>query len=87
MNWNRKLPRLKVLSGWDVVGIFSQFGFEVVSVRGSHAKLRRISATGERETLTVPLHPELDAGTCRAQLRLASRYIAFDRLKPYFFSE
>ncbi len=37
--------------------------------------------------LTVPNHPELDTGTCRAILRQASRYILVTDLHPYFYSD
>ena len=33
--------------------IFDAFGFRVVSIRSSHAKLRRALSDGQRQTLTV----------------------------------
>ncbi|MCD6492457.1 MAG: type II toxin-antitoxin system HicA family toxin [Archaeoglobaceae archaeon] len=33
------MPKLRVLSGKEIVKILSKFGFEVVSQRGSHVKL------------------------------------------------
>ena len=59
-------PRLRRLSGADVVAILRTFGFEVVRTRGSHAKLRRTTAGGENQILTIPLHKELAAGTLHA---------------------
>jgi predicted RNA binding protein YcfA (HicA-like mRNA interferase family) len=53
------MPKLKTLSGKDIVKIFSKFGFEIVSQRGSHVKLRRILDDGTNQTLTIPLHKEL----------------------------
>jgi predicted RNA binding protein YcfA (HicA-like mRNA interferase family) len=64
-----------------------KFGFEIVSQRGSHIKLRRIGPGGRRETLTVPNHPELDTGTCRAILRQAARFLSNAELAPFFYSE
>jgi len=64
-----------------------KFGFEVVSQRGSHIKLRRIGPGGQRETLTIPNHPELDTGTCRAILRQASRFVSAAELAPFFYTE
>jgi predicted RNA binding protein YcfA (HicA-like mRNA interferase family) len=64
-----------------------KFGFEVVSQRGSHIKLRRIGPGGQRETLTIPSHPELDTGTCRAILRQASRFVPSAELAPLFHGE
>jgi len=50
-------------------------------------KLRRIGPGGHRETLTVPNHPELDTGTCRAILRQASRFVPNTELAPFFYTE
>ena len=36
------MPKLKVLSGKDLVKIFILFGFEILSQKGSHIKLCRI---------------------------------------------
>ena len=79
------MPKLRILSGKEVVKIFSNFGFEVVSQKGSHVKLRRILPEGIKQTLTVPLHDELDKGTLKAIIRQASRYIPEEDLKPYFY--
>jgi len=79
------MPKLKTLSGGEVVKIFSRFGFEVLSQRGSHVKLRRVISDGTKQTLTIPLHEELDKGTLRAIFRQALRYIPEDELKPYFY--
>ncbi|MGD1158515.1 MAG: type II toxin-antitoxin system HicA family toxin [Terriglobia bacterium] len=47
------MPRLRRLSGSDVVAILRKFGFEIVSQRGSHIKLRRIGIGGQSEALGV----------------------------------
>lgn len=80
------MPKLRRLSGTDVVKIFRRFDFELISQRGSHAKLRRTTASGEKQTLTIPMHHELDTGTSRAILRQASRYIPEDDLRNHFYS-
>jgi len=79
------MPKLRILSGKEVVKIPSKFGFEVVSQKGSHVKLRRILSDGTKQTLTVPLHMELDKGTLKAIIRQASRYVPEEELKPYFY--
>ncbi|MCJ7503065.1 MAG: type II toxin-antitoxin system HicA family toxin [Acidobacteriia bacterium] len=81
------MPRFRRLSGEEVVAILRKFGFEVVSQRGSHIKLRRIGPGGQRETLTIPNHPELDTGTCRAILRQTSRFVPSAELAPLFYGE
>ncbi len=79
------MPKLRVLSGKEVVKILSKFGFEVVSQRGSHVKLRRVLPDRTKQTLTIPLHDELDKGTLKAIIRQASRYIPEEELKPHFY--
>jgi predicted RNA binding protein YcfA (HicA-like mRNA interferase family) len=80
------MPKLKTLSGRDVVKILSKFGFEIVSQRGSHAKLGRILSDGTRQSLTIPLHEDLDKGTLRAIYRQALQYIPEEELRLYFYA-
>ncbi len=81
------MPKLKSLTGDELIRILSQFGFEVVSQRGSHAKLRRILSDGTKQTLTIPRHEDLDKGTLRAVFRQALRYIPEEQLRPHFYSD
>ncbi len=80
------MPRLRRLSGAEVIAILGRFGFSIHAQRGSHVKLRRELPNGTVQTLTVPAHPELDTGTCRAIFRQASRFIPEENLRPYFYS-
>lgn len=64
-----------------------RFGFRIHAQRGSHVKLRRISAGGNRQTLTVPTHGELDAGTLQAIFRQAHRFIPEDELRKEFYAD
>ena len=79
------MPKPKRLSGSDVMKILGLFGFSVHSQRGSHVKLRRVSPSGEKQTITIPRHKELDAGTVRAIFRQASRYIPEQELRVQLF--
>ncbi len=81
------MPRLRRLTSKEVLRILGGFGFEVVSVRGSHAKLVRVSDSGERQVLTVPMHSQLVIGTVRAIYRQAARLFPGDDLRPHFFSD
>ena len=60
-------PALPVVSGAAVVVALAEVGYEQVSQRGSHVKLRR-----DDRTIIVPLHRELAPGTLRSILRQAS---------------
>jgi predicted RNA binding protein YcfA (HicA-like mRNA interferase family) len=79
-------PKLRRLSGRDVLRALGELGFEVVSTRGSHAKLRRIAENGTRETLTVPLHRTLAADTLHAIYRQAARYVPERDFRLRFFT-
>ena len=79
-------PRLKTLSDRDVVAALRHFGFEVVSSRGSHTKLRREGPGGLRQTMTVPVHKDLARGTLLAIYRQALRYTTDAEIRPRFFT-
>lgn len=81
------MPKLKILSGQEVIKIFLSFDFNVAAQKGSHIKLTRIRPDTTRQTLTIPNHPELDKGTLKAIYRQALRYIPEDKLKFHFYSE
>ena len=80
-------PRLRRLSSREVCRALGRFGFEVVATRGSHAKLRRVSLEGLRQTLTIPLHRDLAPGTLRAVFRQSCRFVPEEELRPLFFGE
>jgi predicted RNA binding protein YcfA (HicA-like mRNA interferase family) len=61
----RQLP---VVSGKRVVRALEKVGFEVVSTRGSHCKLRHMAPP---RIVIVPLHDEVRPGTLTSILRQA----------------
>ena len=77
---------LRRMSAREVLRALGSFGFQVVKTRGSHAKLRRVLPSGDRQTLTIPLHDELAAGTLRAIYNQACKYVPEADLRPWFFS-
>jgi predicted RNA binding protein YcfA (HicA-like mRNA interferase family) len=80
-------PKLRQLSGRDVVRALATFGFEISAQSGSHVKLRRVLPGGQRQTLTIPLHAALATGTAHAIFRQASRYVPEADLRPFFFTK
>ena len=58
-------PALPVVSGAQVAAALTKGGFERVSQRGSHVKLRR----ADGRIMIVPLHRELAIGTLRSVIR------------------
>ena len=81
------MGRLRQMSAREVLRAFASFAFTVASVRGSHAKLLRYSPSGQKQTMTIPLHKQLAPGTLRAIFRQALRYIPEADLVPWFFHE
>ena len=79
-------PRLRALSSKEVLRGLRTFGFEVVSVTGSHAKVRRLTIDGTKQVLVVPLHRELGPGTTRSIYKQALQYIPVRDLKPWFYT-
>lgn len=54
-------------SGEDIIKALGNWDFRRVDQEGSHVKLRYIHPdTGEKRTVTVPLHDELDTGTLKS---------------------
>ena len=80
------MPKLKRLSGDEVIAIFNKFGFTIHSQRGSHVKLRRVTLSGEVQSLTIPRHRELDIGTLHAIFRQACRFIPEEDLRKEFYT-
>lgn len=56
------MPGLPVVSGKDLIRVFSKLGYHSVRQRGSHARLKCITPAGEH-TITIPLHAEIATGT------------------------
>jgi len=79
------MTRLKRLSARQILRILHGFGFSVVSVRGSHAKLKREIEGGPPQILTVPLYRELAPGTIQAIYRQALRFIPGAELRAHFY--
>jgi predicted RNA binding protein YcfA (HicA-like mRNA interferase family) len=82
------MPRLHSLSGADIIKILESFGFEVLSIKGSHHKLRRVVGA-QKQTLHVPVHGKkpLPPGTLRSIYKQASAYIDEGDLKPRFYAD
>jgi predicted RNA binding protein YcfA (HicA-like mRNA interferase family) len=77
------MPKLRTLSGTEVIAILGDFGFRPVSQRGSHVKVCRTLEDGQTQTLTVPNHKEIDRGTLQAIFRQAGRFIPESECAAY----
>jgi len=56
------MPRLPQISGRELIRLLESLGYERLRQRGSHVRLRRISAVGEHN-VTVPDHKVVAKGT------------------------
>jgi predicted RNA binding protein YcfA (HicA-like mRNA interferase family) len=80
------MPKLKVLSGKDLINIFSDFGFHIIDQTGSHVKMR-FHKDGNKQTLTIPLHKEIDKGLLKGIFTQGSIYISEQELRKFFYTE
>ncbi len=60
------MPKLRVISGKDIIAILLKKHFSIVRQKGSHARLIHIPTGTE---VTIPLHREVDRGTLKSILR------------------
>jgi predicted RNA binding protein YcfA (HicA-like mRNA interferase family) len=81
------MSELLQMSASNVLRALASFGFAVIKIKGSHAKLRRVLKHGERQTLSVPIHRSIAPGALRAIYRQALRFIPEEDLKPWFFHQ
>lgn len=80
------MPKLRVLSGSEILKILMSLGFHVVDQHGSHVKVKRI-VEGEAQVLMIPNHKEIAKGTTRAIYAQALRFVPEAELHRHFYSE
>ncbi|MBL8164010.1 MAG: type II toxin-antitoxin system HicA family toxin [Anaerolineae bacterium] len=82
------MPKLRNLTGEQVVAILELFGFVVVRVAGSHHILQR-EHEGKHQTLNVPVHgrKSLGKGMLRRLYRDACQFISEDDLRSRFYTD
>ncbi|PIQ68733.1 MAG: hypothetical protein COV91_02535 [Candidatus Taylorbacteria bacterium CG11_big_fil_rev_8_21_14_0_20_46_11] len=78
--------KLRTLSSDEVTKFLEKHGFEVLGQRGSHIKLRRVSAWG-KETVIVPYRKQIAKGTLKSIFNKASRFIPQDDIHEFFYTE
>jgi predicted RNA binding protein YcfA (HicA-like mRNA interferase family) len=64
------MPKLKRMSGAELIKILKKFDFTPVRQRGSHVILKKVTSDGEIGCV-VPLHDDLAIGTLRGILNQA----------------
>jgi len=79
------MPKLKVVSGDYLLKSFEKLGFTVAGQKSSHVKIQRY-AGDEKQTLTIPLHKELDRGMTKAIYNQALKYLPEEKLRGIFYT-
>jgi len=64
------MPKLPTPSAREVIRALSSLGFQVVSQRGSHIKMKKVDLT-ETHIVIIPDHSEIPAGTLKSIIRQA----------------
>jgi predicted RNA binding protein YcfA (HicA-like mRNA interferase family) len=80
------MPKIRHLSGKDVVRILETLGFILSRQKGSHIILKRKIANGE-QIILVPNHSEIDRGTLNSIYKKMLIYVDEDKIKKYFYTE
>ncbi len=62
------MAKLPVLSGRDILKILTKNGFVTVGQKGSHIRLKKITASRVYITV-VPMHNEIPIGTLKSIIR------------------
>jgi len=82
------MPKLRRLSGKEVISILEQFGFAVVRIHGSHHQMRR-EVEGQGRSVNVPVHGNkpLRIGTLRSIYKQAAMVVQDEDLRRRFYTD
>lgn len=80
------MPKLKRLSGKDVMVFCEQHNFKISRQRGSHVNLSR-SVAESKQVVTIPNHKEIDRGTLHNIFKKLSPFIPEVELKKFFYTD
>ena len=64
------MPKLPTPSALEVIKALSSQGFQVISQKGSHIKMKK-KAPDKTLVVIVPDHPEIPSGTLKSIIRQA----------------
>ncbi len=78
------MPKLRRISGDDLIAILTNQGFKVVRQKGSHVRLVCL-VNSSYIFITVPLHHELDRGTLRSIIRSLQKCLSGEIIKKLFY--
>ncbi|MEO8612005.1 MAG: type II toxin-antitoxin system HicA family toxin [Chloroflexota bacterium] len=83
------MPKLRRLSGKEVIKILESFDFEIFSQKGSHIRLQRITSDGQQQRLLVALHGKktIKITTLHSIYKTACQFIPEEDLKRHFYTD
>lgn len=67
-----------------MIQIPEKSGFEFEGQAGSHVKLRRWLANGQKQTLIVPSHRSLKIGMLRTLVKQAGAYLEDEQMRAFY---
>ncbi len=80
------MPRLRRLSGREVLAILVRLGFEIIRVKGSHHHLRHTESGACFTTVPVHGNQPLRPGTLKAIIKQVTPCLSDSDLNSYFYS-
>ena len=82
------MPKLRRLSGKDVIEILQRLGYTIVLTRGSHFRLELLREVGGKCRVTVPVHGKqtLTIPTLKSIYRDVVRCLSEEIAHPLFYT-
>ena len=80
------MPKIKHISGKEVIKILESFGFVISRQKGSHIILKRIISS-EEQVILIPNHTTIDRGTLHSIYKKLLLYLDESEIKSYFYTE
>jgi predicted RNA binding protein YcfA (HicA-like mRNA interferase family) len=80
------MPKIKHISGKEVIKIVESLGFVIARQKGSHIILKRTIFKDE-QVILVPNHTVIDRGTLHSIYKKLLLYIDESKIRSHFYSE
>jgi predicted RNA binding protein YcfA (HicA-like mRNA interferase family) len=78
------MPKLRRISGEDILSALTKEGFAVIRQKGSHVRLVN-NNSGLNAYITIPLHKEIDRGTLKSIIRSLERTFSKEKILEIFY--
>lgn len=78
------MPKLRRISGDEILSALIKEDFEILRQKGSHVRLVK-NSSDSKTYITVPLHKEIDRGTLKSIIRSLERVFSKDKILEIFY--